>query len=60
MSRETLAKIESQLRWVSDFELACLAKALRVEVSLMFPSREKMAGMLPEFFNRLTHGNSLK
>jgi DNA-binding XRE family transcriptional regulator len=32
LSRETLAKIETQLRWVSDFELLCLAKALRVAV----------------------------
>jgi len=28
ISRETLAKIESQIRWVADFELLELAKAL--------------------------------
>ena len=30
ISRETLAKIEAQIRWVADFELVCLAKALKV------------------------------
>lgn len=30
ISRETLAKIESQVRWVSDFELLRLAEALAV------------------------------
>ena len=28
ISRETLAKLESQVRWVADFELLWLAKAL--------------------------------
>ena len=34
ISRETLAKIESQIRWVSDFELIRLADALEVEVPI--------------------------
>lgn len=38
ISRETLAKIESQIRWVADFELVQLAKALRVsEQDLIHP-----------------------
>ncbi len=32
ISRETPAKIESQIRWVADFELVCLAKALKTSV----------------------------
>jgi len=55
LSRETLAKIETQLRWVSDFEMLCLAKALRVEPSDLWPSREKIPAMLEDFFRRLAH-----
>ncbi len=32
ISRETLARIESQIRWVADFELVCLAEALGLAV----------------------------
>ena len=31
ISRETLAKIESQFRWVADFEVVILAKAFGME-----------------------------
>jgi transcriptional regulator with XRE-family HTH domain len=37
VSRESLAKIESQLRGVSDLEVLKLAKALRVHFSVRFP-----------------------
>ncbi len=37
LSRESLAKIETQIRWVSDFELVCLAKALNVSVDSLLP-----------------------
>ena len=30
VSRDTLAKVEAQTRWLSDFELAFLAEALHV------------------------------
>jgi transcriptional regulator with XRE-family HTH domain len=53
LSRETLAKIESQLRWVSDFELLCLALALRVQIEELLPKREKAVSLLAEFFDRL-------
>ena len=33
ISRETFAKIESQIRWVADFELLWLADALGVEAA---------------------------
>jgi transcriptional regulator with XRE-family HTH domain len=37
ISREGIAKIESQVRCVSDMELLKLAKALRVHFSVLFP-----------------------
>jgi transcriptional regulator with XRE-family HTH domain len=37
ISREGIAKIESQLRSVSDIEVMKLAKALRVHFSVLFP-----------------------
>jgi lambda repressor-like predicted transcriptional regulator len=56
LSRQTLAKIETQLRWVSDFELLCLARALRVEPSELWPSKDKIPRMLEDFFDRLSSG----
>ena len=40
ISRETLAKIESQFRWVSDFEMLCLARSLGVPVEALYPEKE--------------------
>jgi transcriptional regulator with XRE-family HTH domain len=37
ISREGIAKIESQVRGVSDIEILKLAKALRVHFSVLFP-----------------------
>ncbi len=37
ISRETLAKIESQIRWVADSELVLLAEALGVSVGALLP-----------------------
>ena len=37
ISREGIAKIESQVRGVSDIEAMKLAKALRVHFSVLFP-----------------------
>lgn len=54
LSRETLAKIETQLRWVSDFELLCLAKALRVAPDDLWPQKDKIPGLLEDFFTRLS------
>ena len=31
LSRDTLAKIEAQIRWVSDFEVQTLAEALGID-----------------------------
>lgn len=38
ISRDTLAKIEDQRRWVSDFEVAFLADVLKVELPVLFGS----------------------
>ena len=40
LSRGTLSKIEAQLRCVTDAELETLAKALRVEITALYPARK--------------------
>ena len=52
ISRETLAKIESQLRWISDFELHFLATALDVPMATFFPQQKGKEKVL-EFITRL-------
>lgn len=42
LSRETLAKIESQIRWVSDAELVCFAVVLNVEVTVLLPPQKSL------------------
>ena len=39
ISRDTLAKIEDQRRWVSDFESAFLAEVLQVPLAVLFAAR---------------------
>jgi transcriptional regulator with XRE-family HTH domain len=36
ISRETLAKVEAQIRWIADFEVVHLADALGVEPGCLF------------------------
>jgi transcriptional regulator with XRE-family HTH domain len=45
ISRDTIAKIEDQRRWVSDFELAFLAEILKVPIPELFgrPGRSERA-----------------
>ena len=50
LSRETLAKIESQFRWVADAVLLCLAKSLRVPIELLLPSTEQGVRVMRQFF----------
>ena len=38
ISREGIAKIESQLRGVTDIEVIQMAKALKVHLAVLFPS----------------------
>lgn len=56
LSRETLAKIEAQFRWVSDFELLCLAMSLGVEISELLPSKEYAPTVLKKSFAKLAKG----
>lgn len=50
LSREALAKIESRMRKVSDYEIILLAKALKVPFELIYPNRKKFASHLREFY----------
>jgi transcriptional regulator with XRE-family HTH domain len=47
ISRETLAKIETQLRWVADFELVCLASVFKLSTEEILPNdaRRKLRTM---------------
>ena len=57
ISRDTLAKVESQMRWLADFELVLLAEALSVPLDLLLPERGPAAQRLVrEFVGRLSSG----
>ncbi len=43
ISRDTLAKIEDQRRWISDFELAFLAETLGVPLVKLFEKHSRSA-----------------
>ena len=49
ISRETLARIESQIRRVADAELVCLARALKVDIETLLPSKEKLGRLVAGF-----------
>jgi transcriptional regulator with XRE-family HTH domain len=51
VSRETVAKIEAQIRWVADFELMCLAVALSVKVTDLLPPMPRGQINLNEWFS---------
>lgn len=53
LSRDTLAKIELQTRWVADFEVVFLAQALNVPHSLLLPDHNRMKSKAREFVRRL-------
>ena len=42
ISRDTLAKIEGQTRWVADFELVFLASVLGVPLAELLPGRDAL------------------
>lgn len=44
ISRDTLAKIESQTRWVSDFEVAFLAEVLKVPLAQLLGRHGRRGG----------------
>ena len=49
VSRTSLAKLESQLRWVSDCELLFLAKVLSVQLKDLFPPGLDLKKLGPQF-----------
>jgi len=52
ISRETLAKIESQFRWIADAELLCMARALEVPVTELLPAKEEDRRVIQNFFGK--------
>ena len=55
--RDTLAKVESQMRWLADFELVFLAEALAVPLDLLLPERGAVTQRtIREFVGRLSAG----
>ncbi len=52
ISRDTLAKIEDQRRWVADFEVVFLAEVLKVDVAALLVPRPT-AAKAKEFIARL-------
>ena len=53
LSRDTLAKIELQSRWVSDFETVFLAQALSVPVQSLLPDQRRIKSVIRDFVSRL-------
>lgn len=51
LSRESLAKIESRLRGVTDAEVVLLARALRVPFALLYPAKEELETLITAFFS---------
>lgn len=52
ISRETLAKIEAQFRWVADCELLCLARALDTPITALVPSKHEEHPTFETFFGK--------
>jgi transcriptional regulator with XRE-family HTH domain len=51
-SRDVIAKIEGQTRWVADFEVAFIAEVLQVHLDELFP-RHRRTSTIQEFVGRL-------
>jgi transcriptional regulator with XRE-family HTH domain len=56
VSRETLAKIEAQIRWVADAELMCLARSLNVPLETLVPDKPQLTKAIKGFFTGLGKG----
>jgi transcriptional regulator with XRE-family HTH domain len=50
ISRGTLSQIEAQIRCVTDFELLCLAKALKTSPEALLPPQSAVEKILAQFF----------
>lgn len=51
MDRTSLAKIESRIRSVFDFELAIIAHVLKVPTDALYPERKHLKKMLPDLMD---------
>jgi len=49
VSRDSVAKLEARLRWVSDCELLFLAKALGASVPDLYPQNPDLKKIGPQF-----------
>lgn len=58
LSRDTLAKIELQSRWVADFEVVFLAQALGVPHAALLPDGTRLRTLAREFARRLETANA--
>jgi len=52
ISRDTVAKIEDQRRWISDFEAIFIADALKISLTELFSVRDRL-GKAKELIQRL-------
>jgi transcriptional regulator with XRE-family HTH domain len=50
ISRETLAKIEAQIRWVADAEVVFLARVLGVQIESLLPPKDNLMKAVRSFF----------
>jgi hypothetical protein len=53
ISRDTVAKIEAQSRWVADFEMTFLANVLHVTPDQLLPPQHLLAKVARGFVARL-------
>ena len=56
-SRETLAKIESQIRSVYDYEAVIIARCLKVDLEALYPSRKDLKASLPGLIDGVVDGS---
>jgi hypothetical protein len=54
IGENTVTKIETHVRCVTDFEVVCIAKALDVCPEALLPPKEKMKSVIETFFLRPT------
>ena len=50
IGENTVTKIETHVRCVTDFEIVCIAKALDVSPEALLPPKEKMKSVIESFF----------
>jgi hypothetical protein len=53
VSRTSVAKLESQLRWVSDCELMFLGQVFAVQLPELFPEKVNLKKVGPQFRSQM-------